>query len=460
MASENFNNNPNKNMFLNSDLIPNDPNHQGEIPNHCNNANMFYNNFNGFVNNNENINNFNTSNNLLNKFENCEYENSSEYNFKNPNETNNHQTLNQNNNFKYKGNPHSSNYHSFENNQNKHFLTENFNCNRKINLSDHERNFNNNSINFNSSTYNNTLINKSTNNNSRLSIDNQENSKHILIENQILNSNFNDSAESNEYFSNKNWKNHAPKRNYSLNPASLRNINYQNKDFLNSVIYQHQMNIIPEMPIRPLTSLTEAKNKNLFLNLEAENSICHSCHEIVDDNEIIYFCSCQRIFHFACLSEFLARNAKTIHNPCDECSNNFKIFYFKLVEKDEEDENQNSYDNTLIEKTNGRSRTNFNGNSTINFNTSSVIDTNINYLDNYENYLSFPMQINHEKMSELISKNEYNKNNFMNTTPYSIGRIPLSPIPINDTPYTGKTKTKNFSIVNQNSENNNQNEGD
>lgn len=363
----------------------------------------------------------NHDNNISNNYDNFKKQNYnySIYDFKNENDIN---TINEN--------PNNDNKNLFDNDNN-----------------NQEKN-SNNSFNFNSSNFNNTLINKSTNNNTRLSLDNKDYSKNQQLENNSINENSN--AE--EKAINNNQKILASKRNYSLNPAALKSMKYNQ----NSVIHNKQINIIPHITKQPFSSLTETKNKNLILNVEVENSICYTCHDIIEDNEIIYFCSCERIFHLSCLSEFLTKKGKTIHNPCDECENNYKIFYFKLIKSDDDEEISNEENFSGAPKNYSMGKSCINGNNSIYLNSNSVTNTNINNLDNYEAMCELAMQINYESMSEIISKNEYtNKSISMNGTPYSIGRIPLSPIPVNITPYTGKSKNKNISYINDNSENNN-----
>jgi len=461
MASENFNNNSNNQMFLERNYILNKENKAGEmLKTQYSNTNMSINYINMDENNTPSLNSNNATNSLLNKYEYFPNIDSSEFDYKNKNEINEQMTFIVNSNPNPIGDAQESNYNNFYNDNNasnKNITKDKFQCDDQIYLNNRDKIFNN-SINLNLNSNNTRSINKSTNNNTRFSCDNHENSKINRIQNQTLNINWNDYPEGNEINLNRECKNPASKRNYSLNPQSLRSIDNKNKEFYNSAIYKNHMNIIPEITIQPHASLTETKNKNLILKVETENSICHSCHEIVEDNEIIYFCSCERIFHFTCLTEYLFKKCQTIHIPCAECGNQYKIYYFKLIQKDEE-ENPNSFDYTEIERSNWKGKTIINRNNTIYLNNSSVIDTNINNLDNYEAFCGLAMQINHESMSELISKNENIKNASWNATPNSIGRIPLSPIPLNITPYTGRARTKNVSYINENSENNNFNDG-
>lgn len=224
------------------------------------------------------------------------------------------------------------------------------------------------------------------------------------------------------------------------------------------------MNIIPEMAAQSMENMTETKNKNLILNVEEENSICHFCHNILEDNEIIYFCPCERIYHFTCLSEFLSKQNKTIHNPCEECNNNFKIFYFKLVLNNEQEnskenicdyiQDENQANSVMDKNTVGN-----NTNNTFHLNNFSLLDTNINHLENYDKFCGLAMKVNLEGMSELISTSGNVRNSSNITTPNSIARIPLSPIPVNNTPYTGRTKTKHISNTNENSDAIKYNEG-
>ncbi len=448
-------------MFLERNYILNKENKAGEmLKTQYSNTNMSINYINMDENNIPSLNSNNATNSLLNKYEYFPNIDSSEFDYKNKNEINEQMTFIVNSNPNPIGDAQESNYNNFYNDNNasnKNITKDKFQCDDQIYLNNRDKIFNN-SLNLNLNSNNTRSINKSTNNNTRFSCDNHENSKINRIQNQTLNINWNDYPEGNEINLNRECKNPASKRNYSLNPQSLRSIDNKNKEFYNSAIYKNHMNIIPEITIQPHASLTETKNKNLILKVETENSICHSCHEIVEDNEIIYFCSCERIFHFTCLTEYLFKKCQTIHIPCAECGNQYKIYYFKLIQKDEE-ENPNSFDYTEIERSNWKGKTIINRNNTIYLNNSSVIDTNINNLDNYEAFCGLAMQINHENMSELISKNENIKNASWNATPNSIGRIPLSPIPLNITPYTGRARTKNVSYINENSENNNFNDG-
>ena len=453
MASENFNNNGNNKIFLDRNKLINHPNLDPKAQFQSNYANNLNGNCVAHKNNYQNIIKNNKTNNSLDALEHCRNNENSIY-FKNQNELKSDfsNPINIENNYNQNYIHQTSNYNALQYEKSKFETWNEFNNNNN-----QEKNLNN-SFNFNSSNFNNTLMNKSTNNNTRYSFDYKEISKDQKIENNSINKNWNDSAEAEEIDSNKNHKLPASKRNISLNPSILKNINNPKRDFHNSVINnKHQMNIIPEISSQPFSSLTEKKNKNLFLNVETENSLCYYCHDIVEDNEIIYFCSCERIFHFSCLSDFLTKKGKTIHNSCEECENDYKIFYFKLIIKDEEAD-LTEFKFPEFSKNNSIGKSCLNGNNSINLNNSSFIDTNINNLENYEALCGLAMQINHESMFELISKNENNKNAYRNTTPHSIGRIPLSPIPIN-TPYTGKTKTINLSNMNENSENIKFNEG-
>ncbi len=325
------------------------------------------------------------------------------------------------------------------------------------------------------------------------------------------------------------------KRNNSLNPSILRNkdlfdqnffINHNNNkqiEIQNSTSYnidlendnihinnndkgnlnKNQQTLIQNISNTVEENQNDDNTKNLVLNIDSGNSTCHFCSDKVNDNEIIYFCSCERIFHFNCLNDFLGKKNKTIHNTCDECKSFFKIFYFKLVENEENENLKNNYNDILnnaslnindtennkssfnSEKINdiltGNSNvdensvfSNININTTINLNSNnkfhnsvinphknkinfSNLDTNINNLDNYQEYCDLALKVNHECMSEIISKKEFEKNFSNINTPNSIGRIPLSPIPISNTPYTGKTRTKNVSSsLYRNSDNENE----
>ena len=118
---------------------------------------------------------------------------------------------------------------------------------------------------------------------------------------------------------------------------------------------------------------------------------CQTCNLEIIINEIVYYCSCGKLFHPNCLRQ---------KKSCDECG-----YTYKLGSYDSENQNQ----------------------------TNSTIDTNINNLENYSEIYNMAVHMSHEGLIERVNK----ESNFT----FDEGRVALSPINVSNTPYSGKTKS-------------------
>ena len=173
------------------------------------------------------------------------------------------------------------------------------------------------------------------------------------------------------------------------------------------------------------------KKKKFSENINKEtNPICENCHDIIKNNEIIYFCLCNKIYHISCLTNYLNRIYRDVHVPCVDCETNYKIMDFEIKDISVQENFQNKINNDCLNSYN--------------------IDTNLNNVDNYEELSDIAGRINHERMSELIDKRSNNNNSCI--SPCDTERIPLSPILLNHTPISGKYQRNYISSIQKNSE--------
>lgn len=138
-----------------------------------------------------------------------------------------------------------------------------------------------------------------------------------------------------------------------------------------------------------------------------EKAYCEICYEELIKGEIVYYCLCAKFYHPNCLISTLAKQKLNINKNCEECKNPFKVCTYE------------------INMTCGVERS------------CSTIDTNINNLENYNDMCGIAFHLTHEGLADIINKK--NDNISINLSE-DIGRIALSPITFNHTPYSGKTK--------------------
>jgi hypothetical protein len=230
-------------------------------------------------------------------------------------------------------------------------------------------------------------------------------------------------------------------RNYSILNPDYQNTNQTdiqsnntNSNIYHDVIYQDEniqqrntvhstFNQIQKEPNlfsvqrKALNQVSKIGNEN-YANFEekpnVEKDFCEICCEDLLIGEVINYCLCSKFFHPNCLIYEINKtniNCSITSKNCSECGSSFNFANYKSA---------NGMDSTN-EKT---------------FECQSLIDTNLNNLENYNEMRDIAFQISHENLAEIISKKNENHQKVYE----EIGRIALSPITLNDTPYSGKTK--------------------
>lgn len=280
-----------------------------------------------------------------------------------------------------------------------------------------------------------------------------------LAENSLYNSSYqiqNISKEQNSYSTFHKTEEIITNNNSNINYLHNNNQNFThisdiNNNFFN---FNHNNSVEENQKLKfnnsPLLSFGKTQNNfTEIINIEEkelteeEFSLCNICSEIIKNNEIIYSCGCKSLSHVSCFVDYMNSNGKLINNPCELCADEFKIFNYKISSLDYQ-----YYSNSLHKEVFYYPKKGFNKGQI------SQRDTNVNCLQNYEEFCCLAKELSHSRMSELINKSiSLNLNNNSNLTYDEISKIPLSPIPKNNTPYTEKHLRQCF--MQGNSENNN-----